>query len=321
MSPCITWLNKKTNVKRSFWSMLMIFAAIIISGAIFYFAYRRAADTIENFVTTYVGDSDRLLELWTEFTTTMAERFPMIAQLFENRLVSSLVTDGLISFAGRISSAIPGYITGVLGRVPNILLFAGVLLISNYYFSVNYHEINRWFYSKFSEKTGTKIRNARKNFASATKRYLRSAAILFSMTFAQLLAGFLFFRINHAILLAFLISIVDILPVLGVGTVLLPWILVLFIFGNYYTAVGLLILYVVVTIVRQVSEPKIIGKQMGLHPLVTLMVIYAGFKLFGIAGVFLGPIFAFLVVAIIKEHKGETSPPKPKRRLIKLSKR
>ena len=118
------------------------------------------------------------------------------------------------------------------------------------------------------------------------------------MTLFLLLVGFLVLRVKYAFLLALLIAIVDLLPVLGVGTVLIPWAITVLLGGNYVFGVGLLILYAVVLIVRQLCEPRLIGKSLGIAPLPALFATYAGWQLLGFVGMLIAPLAAVLIKAV-----------------------
>ena len=98
---------------------------------------------------------------------------------------------------------------------------------------------------------------------------------------------------------AFVIAFADLLPVLGVGTVLVPWGLVAILQKNYYLGFGLLILYLVISLIRQFTEPRLIGKSLGLHPLLALFASYAGFLLFGFWGMLLAPLAAIVVKSLV----------------------
>lgn len=100
----------------------------------------------------------------------------------------------------------------------------------------------------------------------------------------------LILRIPYAVFVALAIAVFDILPVLGTGGILLPWAVVLIIIGNVPLAIGIFVLYVVVTAIRNTIEPKIVGRQIGLHPLATLIAMFIGLKFFGIIGVFVFPV-------------------------------
>lgn len=130
--------------------------------------------------------------------------------------------------------------------------------------------------------------------------YLKSYTFLFLLTFVELLVGFLVLRIPYAAVLAVAIAIFDILPVLGTGGILLPWAVVLLIMGNTSLAVGLLVLYVMITAIRNTVEPKIVGKQIGLHPLATLVFMFIGLKVLGIIGMILFPVGLSIFVNLEK---------------------
>ena len=104
------------------------------------------------------------------------------------------------------------------------------------------------------------------------------------LTFFELTIGLHILGIENALVIAFLIAIFDVLPVLGTGGIMLPWILISFLNNQVKTGVGLLILYLVITVIRNIIEPKIVGKQIGLHPLLMLMCMYLGARLFGFLG-------------------------------------
>ena len=119
------------------------------------------------------------------------------------------------------------------------------------------------------------------------------------VTFAILCFGFLLLQISHPILWAAATCLVDILPVLGTGTVLIPWSIVCFLQGDSIRGIGLVAIYVVISLLRSVLEPRLVGKQLGLDPLVTLLAIYAGYQLWGLAGMLLAPILAVVAAQIV----------------------
>ena len=121
------------------------------------------------------------------------------------------------------------------------------------------------------------------------------------LTFCELFVGFSVLSVEYSFLLALVISTVDILPALGVGTVLIPWSVIELLTRDFKTGFGLLILWAVITVVRQIIEPKIVGGSLGLHPLVTLIGMYVGFRLFGIIGLLASPALAVAAKVILKE--------------------
>ena len=140
------------------------------------------------------------------------------------------------------------------------------------------------------------------------RKYIKAYGILLALTFALLLIGFWILRIQYAFLLAFLIALADFLPVIGVGTILIPWGIVMLLQKNFYIGFGLLIVYLVISLVRQVAEPKVLGKSLGLHPLLTLFATYVGFSLFGIVGMIIAPVVVLLCKQLLglQASRGKT---------------
>jgi sporulation integral membrane protein YtvI len=131
---------------------------------------------------------------------------------------------------------------------------------------------------------------------SAFIKYLRGIAIILCINFAELLTGFLILDVQYAFLLALAIALIDALPAIGTGIILMPWSLVELIAGNYKKGISLFVLYLIILIVRQIIEPKIMSSSFGTNPVLTLIGMYAGLRLFGIAGMVLVPIFLAMIV-------------------------
>ena len=126
-------------------------------------------------------------------------------------------------------------------------------------------------------------------------KYLRSYFLIMLITFAVMLVGFLLLRVDYAFLFAIIVAVLDLLPIVGVGTVLVPASVFCFLSGNKALAIGLVVLFVVNEVVRQLAEPRILGKHLGIHPLLTLAAMYIGYSFFGFAGLFLLPLLVVLV--------------------------
>jgi len=123
------------------------------------------------------------------------------------------------------------------------------------------------------------------------------------ITFIELAVGLSILRVDGALSVAVLIAFVDILPVFGTGTIVIPWGIIELLKGNTLFAIGLAILYVIITVVRNVLEPKLVGKQIGLHPLVMLICMYVGVKVFGFTDLFILPIIAVIMKYLYDNDK------------------
>jgi len=155
----------------------------------------------------------------------------------------------------------------------------------------------------FGEKLCLKFSEVKTSFLNVIFTYVKAQLIIESIIFAVLFLGFTALRIEYALLLAFFTAIVDVFPILGTGTVLIPTSVFYFLIGNSATGWGLLALYGAAILTRQLCEPKIIGSKLGIHPIITIFSIYAGMKLLGFWGIIAGPILAILVKNLILAKK------------------
>lgn len=212
--------------------------------------------------------------------------------------VSSFFTGGT-AMLDRIVQYLLGLAKSILSQVPDSALTIGTAILSGYMISAKLPKLKQWLRHRLSrEKLRSALALLRRMKAIVTG-YLAAQLKLAGITLAVLLAGFLLLRIPYAPLLAAGICLVDAFPVLGTGTVLLPWSLVSFLLGDSPRAIGILGIYTVITVTRSVLEPKLLGKHLGLDPLVTLMAIYAGFKLFGLLGMLLAPMVTVLTLQLL----------------------
>ena len=142
------------------------------------------------------------------------------------------------------------------------------------------------------------MRQTRIGLVRAMGGYFRAQYILMAMSGIISIIGLMILRNDYALLIGLLLAALDFLPILGVGAVLLPWALISVIMGNVNQAIGLAVIYGVITISRQVLQPKILGAQMGTHPLASLMSIFIGFRIFGLLGLIIGPSLLMIFIAI-----------------------
>ncbi|MFT8887432.1 MAG: sporulation integral membrane protein YtvI [Ethanoligenens sp.] len=184
----------------------------------------------------------------------------------------------------------------LLSGLPDVLFGIAVVIISACFFSMDYEVIRDFLLRQLPKKYGEMVVDAKTFFFSSVGKMLRAYALLMLITFLELTFGLMLLRIPNPIVIAVMVAVVDILPVLGTGTVMVPWVIITLLFGNIPLAVGLAVLYAVIATVRTILEPKVVGDRIGLYPLITLFAIFLGLKFAGVAGMFLFP----LIVLVIK---------------------
>ena len=179
--------------------------------------------------------------------------------------------------------------------MPRFLLAFAVSVLASCYFTAQKEALDKALCERLPKKIYPLLCGFRTALRDTAGGYLRVYGTIGLITFCELFLGLLFICRDYALLAALVITFVDILPVFGCGTVLVPWALFEWVGGNGKSAVGLLILYIVISIIRQGIEPRILGSVMGLSPLSALFFMYAGGKLFGVLGLFLLPFSAVIV--------------------------
>jgi sporulation integral membrane protein YtvI len=206
-------------------------------------------------------------------------------------------------FSKDVVSKIPSFITSIIITIPKTLVFTIITIVSTFYISIDYGKINKSISLQIPEKLRNILNDIKSRFLEAIYKYIKAYFTLFIICYSELVAGFLIIGIKYAFLMAFFVAMVDILPVLGAGTVLIPWGIVAIIQKNYFTGFALLILYGVIVVIRNIIEPKIIGESIGLYPVITLITIYVGYNSLGFAGMFLFPVTVLILKNLNDEGK------------------
>lgn len=238
-----------------------------------------------------------LLQNW---LLDLAGRTPQSIRPLLEENVTALFS-GSTALLEKAFSYVLGLAGTILSHVPDSALSLGTAVISGFMISAKLPRIKRWIRAHLPREKLRPMLETLKRIRMAVGGWLIAQFRLAGVTMGILLAGMLILRIPYALLWAFGISLVDAFPVLGTGTVLLPWSLICLLQGDRARAIGLVGIYAVISLTRSVLEPKLVGKQLGLDPLVTLFALYAGYKLWGLGGMILSPLLAVTVVQLLPE--------------------
>lgn len=211
-----------------------------------------------------------------------------------------LTLDGLMKQVKLPSIRLTGLLNTVgsaASSVPSILITIVFILLGTYFMCSENEKIFGFLSYQMGAPAADLARKLRDFLYNSVGKWLRAQCILICVTFCELSVGFFILGLPYAGLLALTIALVDALPILGVGTVLLPWAAVSLLTGEFRRALILLIIYIVVLMVRNMIEPRIVGGQLGLDPFVTLLCIYFGYRIAGFTGMFIVPV---IVLTLIK---------------------
>ena len=303
--PLASKISKKTGISRKICSfiLMLIFLSFVI--LLLFLIGNRILFELQRFGKWLLENSDMIVSYFENFfdsIDSIGKRIPFLNKLqhigfFENIIenidaVLTKIWDGLIE---KLSESVPNMAGELVRSLPSALIVILVTVISCFYFSMDIDLVHKTVKRIFPQSISKYLPFFRERVFIAAKKYLKAYFLLFLITFFELLIGFLALGTDYSFVLALVVAVVDFLPVFGTGTVLIPWSITMLFMKNYYLGFGLLILYAIITVVRQIIEPKIVGKSFGIHPLLTLIGLYLGYRIFGIWGMIFTPIVIIIL--------------------------
>jgi sporulation integral membrane protein YtvI len=311
LKPLVNFLTNKLGIKSKFATViaLVLFYFIVLTITIFGGVAIIASmqQMFMNLPALYQNDVQPILndviEYFVEFVNNLDPTLNSVVNTMGDNIISTFT-----SIVTTFSSNAIKYTTDFITSIPGI--FTGFLfaVISSVFFTTDYQNILNFVKKQLSENTRYILSSIRDSLKVTVVRFIRAYGIIMFITFVELNILLLILGVNNSMGVAFFISLVDILPILGTGGVLIPWVIIELINGNIFMGVGLFIGYLIITFIRNMIEPKIVGDQVGLYPLVTLIAMYVGASLFGVIGLFGFPITIVVLLnlrdrGIIKLYK------------------
>lgn len=226
---------------------------------------------------------------------------PMMVQVIQD--ITASVSQSTGSVITKISSTVINFLSSSVSFLPGLFLGIIFAVISSLFFAMDYSKIVSYISSRLPAKTPSLLTETKAVATDIGFKYVKAYVILMAVTFVELAVGLLILRVNEAVEVAALIAIIDLLPVFGTGGVVIPWIFIELIKGNFPFALGLTVLYVLISVVRNILEPKLIGEQIGLHPLIMLISMYVGVKIFGFVGLIALPVTIVVIKYLYDNDK------------------
>lgn len=302
VNPIVNWLQRRIKIRRSYVVAIVLtitlFALVgIIAVLVVHLIkeiYILAADFSDS---SYGIDVNAVLSYIENFYTNS----PLV-----NYVEPSVIKNGFSNFANTFTGWMTDFLykmADILKATPAILFMLLVACFATYYFCKDENMVIN-FIAKISPK---KMEDAAKktymDMVSVFFGYVRAQLILITVTAVISVIGFMILRTDYVLVMGLLVGFCDVLPILGPGTVFIPWAIICAVNGDYSTAIGLLIVYLVAVVVRHLIQPKLIADGIGLHPLATIAAIYIGLKLFGVWGLIFGPIILVIILGIFESYK------------------
>ena len=282
-------LNRTISSGLSVTMVLTVLLGILwLAGALGYREITVLAARVPEYADQLTGKFSQLRD----WMVGLVSRLPGGMREMMAKTVTGMFTEGSVLLDKAASGAISAA-GSVAGRIPGGALLIGTAVVSAYMISGQYPALKERLKDnpRFRERWEPML----KKLWSTVRLWIKAQLKLSAMTFGIVGAGFLLLRVENWIAWALVTAIVDAVPILGTGTVLIPMALISFLWGERARGIGLAALYVTAMLTRSAMEPRLVGRQLGMNPLLTLMALYAGFQIWGIWGMILSPILAVTV--------------------------
>ena len=297
--PAVRWIEGRSRVGHKFAGCVILLFAYALLGTLLFWGGSVLVGRLQRWFMSIPDFGQNVIlpafeSVQNFISDTLGSVFPAAGEMH------IFSPQDLQSALSSLSTALVSAVGTLTGRLPTFFLTFFFSIISSVIISMNYGEITSFFLRQIPERHHKLLSQVKSDLRSATCKYFIAYLKLMAITFTELTIGLFFLRVEGAVLIAFGIALLDLLPVLGTGAVMIPWALITLASGSYTLGAGLVILYVIITVVRSIIEPKIIGSELGLNPLVAICAIYAGFRLMGVMGMILSPIAVQIIVQLQK---------------------
>ncbi|MBQ4265845.1 MAG: sporulation integral membrane protein YtvI [Clostridia bacterium] len=302
-------LAKKTHLPQRIPALLLtivfyciLFVAVLVAGLQIISALEHFVPQIPVFakqIIPYVSQSLDAIEL------QLQDYDPDIVDIVDR--VSRELVSSLEKMISSISVYAVRLVSNIITGLPTVILTVIVAVVSTCFAALDFDHILGYVKSKLPTGFRNTVSATFTTGVDSIRKILASYITIMGLSFVELSIGFILLDVPYAVGLALLVAVIDIMPILGTGLVLIPWAIIAAVLGYYRMGIGIAALYIVMLVVRNIVEPKLVGQQMGLHPLVTLISMFVGLQLFGLLGLFGFPITLSLYIKLTRGGKSKSA--------------
>lgn len=303
----VRFMERKLKIGRGFPSVLLVLLILVVVLGVLTLLGALLVSQARSLFESLNARFSSLPQMLESLKSVLGSALAFLPDSIEGTIVQSAnrFLDGLIGGTASFDwSILAGPLEGAFNaakQVPGAVLSVVVACVCCVFITIDFPRIRRFAYRQIPPEKREVFSHTKRAVLSSFGKIAKAYLLILCITFLELLAGFKILSAfnllsdTYIIVLALVIAIIDIIPVLGTGTVLIPWTLYSLIVGNTWLGVGLAILYVIITVLRQYIEPKLVSLQLGLPPFITLIAMFFGLQLFGFIGLFLMPMLVMLI--------------------------
>lgn len=297
MEPMVRFVQVNTHLKRAGAAAVSLIAVV---GTVFYLIFLIISVIVKELSRFYpqvVNYSDNIV-------ATLTETISNFKLFYLNLNLPAGVEKSIQDNLGKILEVLKNLVDGslnilinILTMLPGIFVFMAIVAVATFLLIKDRVAIQDFFMRFIPDSAQSKTMNVIRQLFEVMVGFIKAYSMLITVTMLVTMVGLAILRVEYVLTIGIVVGLCDILPVLGPGAIMVPWIIWEFATGNSKLGIGLLVLYVTTSVVRQILEPKIVGDNIGLHPLATLVSLYIGLQLGGMVGMILGPVTLVIIIA------------------------
>jgi len=295
----ISTKNGKNKVWIKIVLLLSFYLIALLAIGLLVFLFIRYSGNFFSMIRDYITSPDNIFTVISKSISKKAVKLPenlknsllLMLENFSQKIIM-LATDTASSFTVAFAKFLPRFFISII-----------VTVVSSFYITKDYNRLLKFLRLMIGDNRFNAIKKIKSIIEGSVLKLFLGYLILSGITFIIVLISFLAFSVEHALIFALIVALIDLLPVLGAGTILIPAIIYKFLMGNTTAAILLILLYVTVTLLRNFLEPKVLSQNLNVSPLLMLLTLFIGLRIGGISGMLLLPV---LVVVVITYYREET---------------
>lgn len=308
--PIINYITRKIKIKRGISSFIIVLLVFAISVAIITLAISGIINEVISLSSVVSSYINKLMQNWDNIANVFTSYFhsidPEIIDSIKNNIKG--LTSQIFSGSLTVAKFIVNFAINLVKSLPNIIMVFIFALISSIYFAIDIPRLKVKIFSAFSREQGSRVKKLLIQSNKMILNYFKTYLIMISISFVETLIGTNILHLKYSLIISLITAISDALPILGPGTVLIPLGIGYILYKSYVKGIGILILYLIITVVRQILEPRIVSSSLGIYPLAILAAIFIGLKVHGFIGMIFAIFYVIFYVVLSKTGLFSDSP-------------
>ncbi|MBQ7794646.1 MAG: sporulation integral membrane protein YtvI [Clostridia bacterium] len=298
-NPLADLLEKRFRLPRNIAAIIVILLCIGVIGGVLVSAIARIVDEVQS-IYSNPAIAENIENAWREISSKFSNIYTALPEGMQETVsgIGKNITNSFSSFFDREYTPIFKSAGNIAKSVPGIFIAIIVFLLSSFFMISDAENVDKAIRGIFSEKVQNKFARMKTEIKRYVGGYVKAQLIIMMIAFVILFIGFNVLGIEYSLLIALCTAFFDALPFFGSGAVLITWAVISFLTSEFSRGVGLIIIYLCVIFTRQLIEPKIVSQKIGMNPILTLMAMYVGYRLFSIGGMILGPLTLMLFISL-----------------------